>query len=84
MEVNFTPEVQAKLDRLAEESGCSSEEFVKDAVIGLIDNLAQVREMLDSRYDDLESGGVQLIDGEEAFRLLMEKAEAEPKRQRSA
>jgi hypothetical protein len=32
--------------------------------------------MLDSRYDDLESGKVKLIDGEEAYRRLMEKSEA--------
>jgi len=29
--------------------------------------------MLDRRYDDLESGRVKPIDGEEAFRQLMEK-----------
>ena len=84
MEVNFTPEVQAKLDRLAEVSGCRSEELVQDAVTGMVADLARTREMLDGRYDDLDSGQVELIDGEEAFRLLMEKSEAQPRRQRSA
>jgi hypothetical protein len=31
------------------------------------------REMLDRRYNALEGGGVQPIDGEEAYRRLMEK-----------
>jgi len=39
------------------------------------DELSQAREMLDRRYDDLASGRVQPIDGEEAFRRLMEKTE---------
>jgi len=33
--------------------------------------------MLDRRYDDLESGRVKPIDGEEAFRRLMAKTEAQ-------
>jgi hypothetical protein len=39
--------------------------------------------MLDRRYDDLESGRVQAIDGEEAYRRLMAKTE-ERRRQRPA
>jgi predicted transcriptional regulator len=77
MEVHFTPEVQAKLDRMAQESGCPSEELVEEAVIGYFDELSYAREMLDRRYDDLESGRVKPIDGEEAFRRLMEKTEAQ-------
>ena len=42
--------------------------------------MASVRETLDSRYDDLKSGRVKPIDGEEAFRKLREKSE----RRRSA
>jgi hypothetical protein len=76
MEVHFTPEVEAKLEQMARESGCRSDELVVDAVRCHIDGLAYVREMLDRRYDDLESGRVQPIDGEEAFQRLMEKTEA--------
>jgi len=80
MEVHFRPDVQAKLDRMALESGRQSDELLEDAVIGYVDELAQVREMLDRRFDDLESGRVQPIDGEEAYRRLMEKTEAERQR----
>jgi predicted transcriptional regulator len=75
MEVQFTPDVQAKLDQMARETGRPSDELVQDAVIGLFDELAFTREMLERRYRDLESGDVQPIDGEEAYRRLMAKTE---------
>jgi predicted transcriptional regulator len=76
MEVHFTPEVQTKLEQMARETGRPSNELVVDAVIGYFDELAHTRELLDRRFDDLESGRVKPIDGEEAYRLLMEKTEA--------
>jgi predicted transcriptional regulator len=82
MEVRFTPDVEAKLEKMARETGRPSEELVEDAVIGYFDELTQAREMLDRRFDDLESGRVKAIDGEEAYRLLMEKTG--PQRHRRA
>ena len=35
------------------------------------------RELLDRRYDEMESGKVQGIDGEDAYRHLMEKTQAQ-------
>jgi predicted transcriptional regulator len=80
MEVQFRPDVQAKLEQMARESGRPSEELVEDAVVGYFDELARTREMLDRRFDDLESGRVKPIDGEEAYRRLMEKTEAQRRR----
>jgi len=77
MEVHFKPDVQAKLDQMARESGRPSDELVEDAVIGYFDELAHTREMLDRRFDDLESGRVKPIDGEGAYRRLMEKTDAQ-------
>ena len=77
MEVHFTPDVQAKLEQMARDTGRRSDELVEDAVIGLFDEPACTREVLDRRYDDLESGRVPPIDGEEAYRRLMEKTEAQ-------
>jgi predicted transcriptional regulator len=84
MEVHFSPDVQAKLEQVARESGCRSEEVIEDALTGYFDELRYTREMLDRRYDDLESGNVTPIDGEEAFRRLLEKTEAQRKRRLSA
>jgi predicted transcriptional regulator len=84
MEVRFTPDVQTKLEQMARETGRPSEELVEDAVVGYFDELAQAREMLDRRFDDLESGRVKPIDGEEAYRVLMDKTEAQRQRHRGA
>ena len=76
MEVQLKPEMQAKLDEMARESGCRSEDLVEDAINGYFDELAYTREMLDRRYDDLESGKVKLISGEEVMARLRAKSEA--------
>jgi predicted transcriptional regulator len=75
MEVHLTPDAQAKLEQMARDSGRRSEELVEDAVIGLFDELTHTRAMLDRRYDDLETGRVQPIEGEEAFHRLMAKTD---------
>jgi hypothetical protein len=69
---------------VARESGCRSDEVIEDALTGYFDELRYTREMLDRRYDDLESGKVTPIDGEEAFRRLLERTEAQRKRRLSA
>jgi hypothetical protein len=71
MEVHFAPDIEKKLNDLAALSGRgSADALVQDLVGGYLDELAQTREMLDSRYDDLKSGGVKPIDGEEFFGSL--------------
>ena len=56
MEVHFTPDVEAKLNALATETGRAADEFVQDALAGYFEAFAEVRGMLDSRYDDIKSG----------------------------
>jgi len=75
MEVQVSPETAKKLNELAAASGRAPQEIVEEALAGYLDHVASVRETLDSRYDDLKSGRVKPIDGEEAFRRLREKSE---------
>jgi hypothetical protein len=71
MEVHFAPDVEKKLIDLAAQSGRgSADALVQDVVEGYFDELAKTRAMLDSRYDDLKSGRVKPIDGEEFFEDL--------------
>jgi hypothetical protein len=65
MEVHFTPDAQAKLDRLAIDTGRPADELLEDAFLGYFDELTEARQMLDSRYDDLKSGRVKPISGDE-------------------
>jgi hypothetical protein len=74
------PDLQAKIDRWVTETGRDPDELVEDAVAGYFAELAQTREMLDNRYDDLKSGRVKPIEGKEAFARLKAKTEAERKR----
>jgi hypothetical protein len=66
MEVHFTPETENKLKDLAAQSGRgTADELVRDVVEGYFDELAQTHDMLNSRYDDLKSGRVKPIPGDE-------------------
>ena len=75
MEVQVTPDTAKKLKDLAATSGRAPEDIVEDALAGYLDEFASVRQTVDSRYDDLKSGRVKPIDGEEAFRTLREKSQ---------
>lgn len=76
MEIHLSPEIEAKLDQLATQTGRAKDEFVLDAMAGYLDELSQVRRTLDARYDDIKSGKVKLVDGEEAFARLSAKSAA--------
>ena len=70
------PDLQAKIERWTAETGRSADELAEDAIAGYLEGLAEVRATLGSRYDDLESGKVKPIDGEEAFARLRAKSDA--------
>ena len=71
----MSPETAKKLHDLATRSGRAPEDIVEDALIGCLEEVASVRKTLDGRYDDLKSGHVKRIDGEEAFRKLRERSQ---------
>jgi hypothetical protein len=76
MEVHFAPALQAKLDKLATETGRPPGELIEDVVAGYFDELARTREMLNSRCDDLKSGKVKPISGDEVEAHFREKSVA--------
>lgn len=75
MEVNFRPETESRIQELAAKTGRAPDDLVEDAMAGYLQEVAQTREMLDGRYDDLESGRVKPVDGEEAFAELRRKSQ---------
>ena len=76
MEVRLDPDLQAKVDKWTTQTGRSPDELVVDAMAGYLDELTRTQTMIDSRYDDIKSGRVELIDGEEALTRLRAKSEA--------
>ena len=75
MEIHFNSELQSRLDRLAVETGREAAKLVEDATAAYLDELSQVRQTLDSRYDDIKSGKVRPIDGETFFESLRTREE---------
>jgi len=75
MEVHFTPETESRLNELATKTGRPTDALVEDAMAGYLEELAGVRNMLDSRYDDIKSGRVKPIDGETFFESLRQREE---------
>jgi len=75
MVVHLKPETESRLQELAKSTGRAPDELVEDAMIGYLAELSQVRDMLDARYDEINSGRVKPIDGEEAFNRLRTKSE---------
>jgi hypothetical protein len=66
MQMHFTnPELLAKLEQWAAQTGRPAEELIEDVMAGYFDELAEMRQTLDTRYDDVKSGKVKLIPVEE-------------------
>ena len=76
MEVQFSAEVQARLDELASETGRPQQELVEDVVAGFFDDLVEVRAMLNRRYDEVKNGKVKLVPGDEVMARLAAKSAA--------
>ena len=77
MEVHFTPETEKKLKDLAAQSGYrTADELVRDVVEGYFEELTRMRDMLSSRYDDLKSGRVKSVPGDEVEAYFREKSAA--------
>ncbi|MGA7686820.1 MAG: hypothetical protein WCC32_15370 [Terriglobales bacterium] len=73
MEVHFKPETASRLAELASKSGRPPDDLVEGALAGYLAEVAEVREMLDQRYDEIKSGRVSPIDGEAFFDALLRR-----------
>ena len=75
MEVHFRPETESRIQELAAKTGRATDELLEDAMAGYLEELAQTRAMLDGRYEELNSGNVKPVDGEEGFAALRRKSQ---------
>jgi predicted transcriptional regulator len=81
MEVHLKPDTESRLNELASKSGRPTDELVEDAMAGYLAEVAEVRAMIDGRYDEFRSGRVTPIDGESFFENLRQR-QAELTKQR--
>jgi predicted DNA-binding protein len=82
MEVRLKPETESRLNELASKSGRPADELVEDAMAGYLGEVAELRSVLDDRYDEVKSGRVKPINGEAFFEDLR-RHETEILKQRS-
>lgn len=61
---------------MSAQSGRGTDDLVEDAMAGYFEEVASVRATLNSRYDDLKSGRVQPIPGDEVEAYFREKSAA--------
>jgi hypothetical protein len=79
MEVHLTAQTEKKLKDLAAQSGRPTDDIVEDAMVGYFDEVLQIRETLDSRYDDIKSGRIKLVPGDQVEAYFRQKsADADP------
>ena len=70
MEVRFKPETESRLVELAARSGRAQDELVEDAMAGYLAEMAQVRDTIETRYNEIQSGRAKTIDGASFFENL--------------
>jgi len=75
MVVHLKPETESRLRELSATTGRAPEDLVEDAMSGYLEELTRTRKMLNSRYDEIKSGQVKQIDGEEAFNRMRRKSQ---------
>ena len=76
MELRLGRETESRNHELANKTGRAADDLVEEAMAGYLQELAQTRETLDRRYDDVKSGRMKPVDGEEAFTVIRRKSEA--------
>lgn len=70
------PDLAAKVERWVSETGRPAEELIADVIAGYFEELERTRETLDRRYDDVKSGRVKLVPGEDVIARLRERSAA--------
>ena len=83
MEIRLKPETESRLNELASKTGRRTDDLVEDAMASYLIEIAELRNLLDSRYDDIKSGRVRPVDGEAFFEGLHQR-ESELSKRRSS
>jgi hypothetical protein len=76
MEVDLSPEAEETLKRRAAQRGLSAHDLAVSLLQEHIEELNRTETMLDGRYDELKSGRVQLVPGEEVTKYFRKKSDS--------
>lgn len=70
MEIQLPPEDHARLADIAQKTGRPESEIVRDVMGTYLDGMDEVRELLDGRLEDIESGRVRPVTAEQLWENL--------------
>jgi predicted DNA-binding protein len=76
MEVQLPPKDHARLTDIAEKTGRPESEIVREVMRSYLDGMDDVREMLDGRLEDIESGRVKPVTAEQLQENLARRKQA--------
>lgn len=83
MEVRFSSKTEQTLKDLSAETGCATDDLVEDATASYLEELLEAREQLGRRYDEVKSGKVKPVAGDEVGAYFREKRAAARRRPNS-
>jgi predicted DNA-binding protein len=75
MAIHITPEHEARINELARQTGRENADVLGEVIDSYFEELARINATLDRRYDEITSGQVEPIGGEEVFERLRRKSE---------
>jgi len=75
MSIQLTPEHEARIRELARQTGRDNTEVLGEVIDSYFEELARINRTLDRRYDEIKSGQVEPINGDEVFERLRRKSE---------
>ena len=75
MELNLRPETESRVQDWMNQTGRPAVELIEDALAGYLEEVAEVRTMLASRYEDYKSGKTTAISAQEALERLRRKSD---------
>ena len=75
MSIQLTPEHEARIRELARQTGRDNTEVLGEVIDSYFEELGRINATLDRRYDEIKSGEVKPISGDEVFERLRRKSE---------
>ena len=75
MSIQLTPEHEARIKELARQTGRDNTEVLGEVIDSYFEELGRINATLNRRYDEIKSGEVKPISGDEVFERLRRKSE---------
>ena len=74
MTVQLKPETETQLNHLSVTTGRSANELVEEALTGYLQELTDMQQVLDARYDDVKNGNTVPVEGQVAFDHIRQRS----------